>query len=77
MARWEMSSEPAGAALGGRSPVLAGAFVASRDGIVNKARRMFEERSEIRGEAGRGMRAKAGREWEWECEFDEPESGAE
>ena len=64
-----------GAALGGRSPVLPGALVASRDGIFNKARRMFEERSEIGGEAGWGMRAKAGREWE--RDFDEPESGAE
>ena len=75
MARWEMSNEPAGAALGGRSPVLPGALVAHRAGIFSKARRMFEERWEIRGEAGREMRAKAGREWE--RDFDEPESGAE
>lgn len=66
-----------GAALGGRWSVLPGAFAASQDGIFSKARRMFEERSEIRREAGREMRVKAGREWEWECEFDEPESGAE
>ena len=71
----EMSSEPAGEALCGRSPVLPGAFAAHRAGIFSKARRMFEERSEIGGEACRGMRAKAGREWE--REFDEPESGAE
>lgn len=63
----EMSNEPAGAALGGRSPVLPGAFAAHRAGIFSKARRMFEERSKIRGEVGR----------EWERDFDEPELGAE
>ena len=61
--------------MGGWSPVLPGAFAAHRAGIFSKARRMFEERWEIGGDAGWEMRAKAGREWE--RDFDEPESGTE